>query len=143
MTQERIHAMAAHAQGFLHSAHRNRAEGESQLPVAYDEARHALEVASKALWLAATGTEMGKTHKAHGILAGRGFIPATIEPLTFSKAMQAHTRGAYGYFEPFTGGGSGPRHPHGRADADRSGGVARGDVPPSPRVLKTAGCDPP
>lgn len=90
--------MVAHAQAYLASAHDNALVPLRQ-SVAFDEARHAAEVARKALFLRKTGTHLGKQHAIAGRLAREGLVPASIDPRDLSDFLMHHTRGAYGFFE--------------------------------------------
>ena len=92
--------MLRHAQEFLAAARSNTGAGRPA--VAFDEARHAAEVAAKALHLKATGTDFGKGHAVAGPLNALGLLPAQVPERKWVRFFQEHTRASYGYFEDFT-----------------------------------------
>lgn len=99
MTDHDVEAMLAHARSYLRSARRNLELGPEQSAVAFDEARHAAEVAAKALVLHATGTDLGKVHSIGGSLAHAGLIPLSLDEKRVARLFAEHTRGSYGYYE--------------------------------------------
>ena len=97
-------AVLAHAQIYLESAEANRDRGARWLPVAYDEARHAAELAGKALLLRKTGSypKRGKAgHRIGSLLAREGLVPRGLDFLDLNGLLDHHTRGAYGFGRPF------------------------------------------
>lgn len=94
-----LEAMRSHAESYLRSARANLAQGPQQSSVAFDEARHAAEVSAKALYLAKTGTELGKVHNIGGTLAHTGLIPADLDEKAVARLFAEHTRGSYGYYD--------------------------------------------
>lgn len=95
------------AKAYLESARMNHERGPLQSNVAYDEARHAAEVAGKALYLAKNGSELvadhgkgrGRGHAIGGQLAQGGLIPEAVSERALSKLLRSRNRGAYGFFD--------------------------------------------
>src|SRR5688572_19153554 len=93
LNSDRVEAMLGHARAYLRSANSNLAEGPDQSAVAFDEARHAAEVAAKALCIRVTGQDIGRVHSIGGALAHRGLIPADLEEKAVARLFAEHTRG--------------------------------------------------
>lgn len=103
--ENEAHKMIEHAQIYLESAHSNKATGPRQYPVAYDEARHALELAGKTLLLHKTGkypTRGKSAHRIGNLLARKGLIPQAASLHDLNRVLDHHTRGSYGFYEEFT-----------------------------------------
>src|SRR5688572_4363618 len=90
--------MVGHAQAYLDAARDNLRRSGREM-VAFDEARHAAEVAGKVLFLRKMGHSMGKVHAIAGKLAREGLIPRSVDMRRLSNLLARHTRGAYGFFE--------------------------------------------
>jgi HEPN domain-containing protein len=65
---------------------------------AFESARHAAEVAGKAMLLDATG-EFPKRHDIGGLLHQQGLVPADLDPVALDRLLAAHTRGRYEWSE--------------------------------------------
>ncbi len=102
---DEIAAMLEHAAIYLESARANAAYAPRMYPVAYDEARHCIELAGKILLLHKTGDypKRGRAgHRIGDLLARNGLIPSGVDLHDLNRALDHHTRGAYGFFDEFT-----------------------------------------
>lgn len=100
-----VEAMLGHARNYLANARDTVEHGPSRYAIAYDEARHAIELAGKVLLLRRTGDypKRGKTgHGIGGRLGFHGLIPASVDRHDLSRVLDQHTRGSYGFQEEFT-----------------------------------------
>ncbi|HUR68117.1 MAG TPA: HEPN domain-containing protein [Candidatus Thermoplasmatota archaeon] len=70
--------------------------------VAFESARHAAELACKALLLRATGS-YPKTHDVSGQLAQTGALPSGITGRRLSRFLADFTAGTYGFSRELTG----------------------------------------
>lgn len=98
-------AMLEHARNYLANARDTLEHGPSRYAIAYDEARHAIELAGKVLLLRRTGDypKRGKTgHGIGGRLGFLGLIPTAVDRHELSRVLDQHTRGSYGFLEEFT-----------------------------------------
>ena len=93
--------MLIHAQAYLASARQNLAAGPQQYAVAYDEARHALEIAGKA-WLEKARGGHPRDHRIGAKLFQEGLIQDREAVKRLNQVLDHHTRASYGYEERFT-----------------------------------------
>lgn len=90
--------MMERAEQRLASARDDQARG--RLDVGYESARAAVELASKALLLAKTGSYPTKDHNVAGHLSQAKLLPPGVSPKDLSRLMDDYTRGDYGFDRP-------------------------------------------
>lgn len=78
----------------------NAAEDEREANrnnVAFEAARHAAELAGKALLLEGTGTYPDRRHNVSGPLSQEDLVPSNVSASDLSKLLSEHTLGTYGF----------------------------------------------
>ena len=91
--------MLDHARPFLDSARENAAKGPERAVVAFDEARHAAELAAKAILLRAEHVIVEKDHRMGRHLGRYGLMPSTYAIKAWNRFFAEHTKAAYGLYE--------------------------------------------
>ena len=89
-----LHALIERAEEFLAAAQQLAGSGLNN--AAFDDARHAAELAGKALLLQKLGSYPQK-HQIAGELTHAGLLPPELEPRTVSRVLGAFTAGRYGF----------------------------------------------
>lgn len=90
-------AIIRHARGFLDAARLILEQDADLTPAAFETARHAAELAGKALLFRATGAIPRYEHAIGGSLGAHGLIPLALDPRAVSRLVAEHTRARYAY----------------------------------------------
>jgi HEPN domain-containing protein len=91
--------LVAGAQEWLAAARTEMSAG--RLRVAFESARHAAELAGKAILSARLGT-FPKSHLVAGALARSGGLPPGVDGKTLHKLLSEFTLGTYGFDRPIS-----------------------------------------
>lgn len=97
-------AVMGHAEVYLENAEATIERGPRFYAVAFDEARHAVELACKTMLLKKTAQYPARGSRGHrigGLMSREGLIPNNVDRRALNRTLDHHTRGSYGFAEEF------------------------------------------